>query len=340
MVPSGQNKKKDLNKKKKAAALMLAIGEENAAKLLKRLNEYELHTLSNEMASLGELSAKELDQIANEFLKELGEEPTIEAGIENVKTILEKAFGKEKAEELIKKVGTPLSKQPFYSLVNVSPKMIANFIKSEHPQTIAVILAHLEPQQAAQTLSFLPEALQIDVILRMAKLETVSPEVVRELEEALEEEVKSAGGAESHQVGGIEPVAEIMNNVPKDVEERILSAIEEENPELAEDIRRKMFVFEDLIYIDDRGIQTILKEVSNEDLLLALKAASDSVKEKIFKNMSKRAAEMIKEDLETMGPVKLSDVEQAQQNIIQIARKLADEGKIVIAKGGGGEVVV
>ncbi len=335
----GKDKGK-LTKKRKAAALLLAIGEDNAAKILKRLNEFELHALSNEMAFLGELTPKEIEEIANEFLKEMGEEPVIEVGVENVRNILEKAFGKEKAEEMLKKVGTPLTKQPFYSLSNIDPKMIANFIKSEHPQTIAVILAHLDPMQAAKTLSFLPEALQTDVILRMAQLETVSPEVVKELEEALEEEVKSAGGAESHQVGGVEPVAEILNNVSKEVEDRILSAIEEENPDLAEEIRKKMFVFEDLIYVDDRGIQTILKEVSNEDLLLALKAASEAVKEKIFKNMSKRAAEMIKEDLETMGPVKLSDVEQAQLNIIKIARQLAEEGKIVIAKGGGGEVVV
>ncbi len=338
-MPSVKDKQK-MSKKRKAAALLLAMGEENAAKILKKLNEYELHALSNEMAFLGELSPQEIEKIANEFLTELGEEPVIEAGVESVRNILEKAFGKEKAEEILKKVGTPLTKQPFYSLSNIDPKMIANFIKSEHPQTIAVILAHLEPLQAAQTLSYLPEALQTDVILRMAQLETVSPEVVKELEEALEEEVKSAGGAESHQVGGVEPVAEILNNVSKDVEERILSAIEEENPDLAEEIRKKMFVFEDLIYVDDRGIQTILKEISNEDLLLALKGASEQVKEKIFKNMSKRAAEMIKEDLETMGPVKLSDVEQAQLNIIQVARKLAEEGKIIIAKGGGGEVVV
>ncbi len=334
-----QKNQEGYSKKRKAAALLLAIGEENAAKILRKLNEYELHALSNEMALLGELSPKEIDEIANEFLKELGEEHSIGVGIDNIKNILEKAFGKEKASELIKKVGTPLSKQPFYTLLNVDPKMIANFIKSEHPQTIAVILAHLDPQQAAKTLSFLPESLQPDVILRIAKLETVSPEVVKELEDALEEEVKSAGGTESHQVGGIEPVAEIMNNVPKEVEEKVMAEIEEKEPELAEEIRRKMFVFEDLIHVDDRGIQTILKEVSNEDLLLALKAASDQVKEKIFSNMSKRAAEMIKEDLETMGPVRLSDVEQAQQNIIQVARRLADEGKIVIAKGGG-EVVV
>ncbi len=332
--------KKELSKKKKAAALILALGEEKAAEILKNLNEYELHILSNEMATLEELTPQEIEEIANEFLNELEEEPPIEAGLDSIKNIVEKAFGKEKAEEILKKIGTPLTKQPFYSLANVDPKIIANFIKNEHPQTIAVILAHLEPRQAAQTLAFLPEELQTDVILRMAKLETVSPEVVRELEEALEEEVKSAGGGEAQQVGGIEPVAEILNNVPKEIEEKILSKIEENNPELAEEIRNKMFVFEDLVHIDDRGIQTILKEVSNEDLLLALKGASEEVREKIFKNMSKRAAEMIQEDLETMGPVRLSDVEQAQRNIIQIARKLAEEGKIVIAKGEGGEIVV
>ncbi len=333
--------KKEIKKRKKIAAIMLALGDDVSAKVLKYLEELDLHMLGNEMTFLDKVSPKELEEYMNEFLKELGKEPEVEGGLDNIKKILIKAFGEEKAKQMIEKMGTPLKKIPFYSLANIDPKMIANFIKNEHPQTIAVILAHLTGPQAAETLANLPENLQTDVVLRIAKLETVSPDVVNELEKALEEEVKSAGGGESHQVGGIEPVAEILNNVPKEIEQSILETIEEDNPEIAEEIRKKMFVFEDLVYVDDRGIQSILKEVSNEDLLLALKTATEGIKEKIFKNMSSRAADMIKEDLEAMGPVKLSDVEKAQMNIIQVAKRLEDEGKIVVAKGGaGGEVVV
>ncbi len=337
---AASNTSTEQNKKKKIAAIMLALGDEVASKVLKYLDEVDLHMLGNEMTFMDRVSPDELKKYMNEFLRELGKEPEIEGGLDHIKSILVKAFGEEKAKSMLEKIGTPLKKVPFYTLANIDPKMIANFIKNEHPQTIAVILAHLDGMQGAEVLANLPENLQTDVVLRIARLETVSPEVVNELEKALEEEVKSAGGAESHQVGGVEPVAEILNNVPKELEQKIIGTIEETYPDIAEEIRKKMFVFEDLVYVDDRGIQSILKEVSNEDLLLALKTATEEIKEKIFKNMSQRAADMIKEDLESMGPVKLSDVEKAQQNIIQIAKKLEDEGKIVIAKGGGGGDVV
>ncbi len=339
-MPTNKSSSTGMSKKKKIAAIMLALGDEVASKVLKYLDEIDLHMLGNEMTFMDSISPDELKQYMNEFLRDLGKEPEIEGGLDHIKKILIKAFGEEKAKSMIEKIGTPLKKVPFYTLANIDPRMIANFIKNEHPQTIAVILAHLDGVQAAEVLANLPENLQTDVVLRIARLETVSPDVVNELEKALEEEVKSAGGAESHQVGGVEPVAEILNNVPKELEQRIIGSIEETYPDIAEEIRKKMFVFEDLVYVDDRGIQTILKEVSNEDLLLALKTATEEIKEKIFKNMSQRAADMIKEDLESMGPVKLSDVEKAQQNIIQIAKRLEDEGKIVIAKGGGGGDVV
>ncbi len=333
--------KGELTKKRKMAAIILALGDDVASKILTNLDDMDLHILGNEMTFMDKVSPKELEGYINEFIKELGREPEIEGGLEHIRKILIKAFGEEKARVMLEKIGSPLKKIPFYSLTNIDSKMLAGFIKGEHPQTIAVILAHLESKHAADTLRYLPENLQTEVMFRIAKLETVSPEIVNELEKALEEEVKSAGGSESHQVGGIEPVAEILNNVGKDLERKILESIEEENPEIAEEIRKKMFVFEDLNYVDDRGIQTILKEINNEDLLLALKTATESIREKIFKNMSSRASEMIRDDLEAMGPVKLIDVEKAQQNIVQVAKRLEEEGKIFVAKGGaGGEVVV
>jgi len=342
MVAMASSKKgKELSKRKKVAAILFALGDETASNILKHLDENELHILANEMSFLDKVEPEELNLYFEELLEELGKKGFIKGGVENMKHLLEKAFGEEKAKEMLGKIGTPLEKVSFYSLANISPKMIANFIKNELPQTIAVILAHLEPMQAAEVLSYLPENIQTDVALRIAKLESVSPDIIAELESVLEAEVRSSGGAESHQVGGVEPVAELLNNVPKELEQKILSYIEDVNPDLAEDIKSKMFVFEDLVSVDDRGIQAILKEISNEDLLLALKTATEEIKEKIFKNMSQRAADMIKEDLEAMGPTKLSDVEKAQQNIIKIAKRLEDEGKIVIAKGGaGGEVVV
>ena len=223
----------------------------------------------------------------------------------------------------------------------MDPEQLAETIRNEHPQTIALILAHLNPEQAAEIVSLLPEGIQGDIMLRIASLEAVPREMIDEIETVLDGELKTTGGMASEGLGGVEAVAEVINNLDKNSESAIMAVVEESDPDLADEIRKLMFTFDDLINVDDRGIQSILKEINNEDLLLALKTAVDEVKEKIYQNMSQRASSMIQDDLEAMGPARLTDIEKAQQSIVKVARKLEEEGKIIIAsKGGGGDIVV
>jgi flagellar motor switch protein FliG len=222
----------------------------------------------------------------------------------------------------------------------VDAKSLANFLVNEHPQTVAVILAHLEPEKKGEVLKRLPEALQAEVVLRMANLEYIDPDLILELDNVLRSELSMMGTVEQATLGGTQPVAEMLNVMDKNTEQAIMSRIEEKDPLLAEEIRKLMFVFEDIIKIDDRGMQTLLKEVANDKLLLALKTANDDIKEKIFRNLSQRAANLLREDLETMGPARLSDVEAAQQEIVNAARRLETEGKILISRGGAEDALV
>ena len=226
------------------------------------------------------------------------------------------------------------------SLELVDAKSLANFLVNEHPQTIAVILAHLEPEKKCEVLKRMPESLQAEAVLRMANLDYISPELIEEVDKVLRQELATMGSVEQSQLGGVQPVAEMLNVMDKNTETAIMSRLEEKDPILAEEIRKLMFVFEDIIKIDDRGIQALLKEIPNEKLLLALKTANEDIKEKIFKNMSSRASTLIQEDLQSMGPSKLSDVEGAQQEIVNMARKLEAEGKILIARGGAEDALV
>jgi flagellar motor switch protein FliG len=296
-----------MSKSKKIAAIILSLDNEIALKVLKYLEEADLRILGNEMTYImDKITPNESNKYIEEFLKEL---------------------------ENKSKIGACLSKERFNKLSDADPKMIAKFLQEEHPQTIAVILAHLNSAHAAKILSNLPENLQADVVMRIVKLETVSSEVVNELEKALEEEIKSTVKAEGYQIGGVEPVAEILNNMPKALEEKLIVLIEESYPEIAEKIRKKIFDFEDIIFcLENKDIQTILKEVSRKDLLLALKTATEEVQEKILKNVPQSSAEKIRDVLKIIGPVKLSDVEKARQNIIEIAKTLEHKGKIVIVK--------
>jgi flagellar motor switch protein FliG len=240
---------------------------------------------------------------------------------------------------LVDNLSANVEESALESLKWLDPKAIANFITHEHPQTIALILAHLEdPEQTATVLKELPENLQADVVYRMATLESIQPGVVSEIDEVLSREMQQAGAMGTSKVGGIEAVAEMLNSLDKSTETRILATIEESNPDLAEQIRELMFTFEDLVLVDSRGMQLILKEIPQEELALGLKTASDPIKELIFSSMSQRAAEMLREDLEVLGPVKVSDVERAQQNMVKAARKLEEEGKVVIG-GRGGDVI-
>ena len=327
---------------KKAAILLLALGEEGAAEIVKNLEDSEIQQVGYYMARFTDVSPEELDVVLEEFYQKNSGEGSgfiINASGDFVKNTLSKALGSDRAKDLVDNLSANVEESALESLKWLDPKAIANFITHEHPQTIALILAHLEdPEQTAVVLKELPENLQADVVYRMAILESIQPGVVSEIDEVLSREMQAAGAMGTSKVGGIEAVAEMLNSLDKSTETRILATIEESNPDLAEQIRELMFTFEDMVLIDSRGMQLILKEIPQDELIMALKTASDSIKELIFSSMSQRASEMLREDLEVLGPVKISDVERSQQNMVKISRRMEEEGKVVIG-GRGGEVI-
>lgn len=328
---------------KKAAILLLAMGEDNAAEVLKNLEEIEIQQVGYYMTRFTDVSPEELDTVLEEYYRKSvmqDEGVGINAGSDYVLNALVKAMGNDKARELVDNLKAHQEEGALDSLKFMDPKIIASYISPEHPQTIALITAHLtDLEQASMVLRELPENLQADVVYRMAALESIPPGIVAEMDDVLSEEMKTAA-AVGTKVGGVESVAEILNTLDKATETRILATIEESNPDLAEQIRELMFTFEDLVLIDSGQMQIVIKEVEQQDLILSLKTASDSVKELIFSSMSSRAADMIRDDLEVMGPVKVSDVEAAQQKIIQAIRRLEEDGKIVISGRGGESQVV
>ncbi|MEJ5227442.1 flagellar motor switch protein FliG [Thermodesulfovibrio sp.] len=317
----------------KVAALLSLIGEDAATELFKHFDPIELARIIPMMSRI-KLSQEEADLILQEFAEKIGTAP-VRVDVEYIKGILTKAFGEEQAQKLLSKIESGAS--AFDILRWLDSSSIATMLQREHPQTIAIVLAHLEPVQAAEVLGRLPEQLKIEVSQRIASLDQISPTILSELEDVLQSQLRSY--TQSRRIGGIKTVAEILNQLDRTSEELILKNIEEKDPILAEEIRKLMFTFEDLINVDDRGIQTILKEISTDDLALALKMASEELKEKIFRNMSSRAVEILKEEMESKGPVRVSDVEKAQMNIVRVARRLEEEGKIVIGGKGGEEVI-
>lgn len=318
----------------KVAALLSLIGEESATELFKHFDPIELARIIPMMSRI-KLTQEEAEQILQEFSEKIGASPVV-VDEEYIKSILTKAFGEEQASKLISKIESGAS--AFDILRWLDSSAISTMLQREHPQTIAIVLAHLEPTQAAEVLSKFPEQLKIEVSQRIANLDQISPTILSELEDVLQSQLRSY--TQSRRIGGIKTVAEILNQMDRTSEELILKNIEEKDPILAEEIRKLMFTFEDLVNVDDRGIQAILKEISTEDLSIALKMASEELKEKIFRNMSSRAVEILKEEMESKGPVRVSDVEKAQMNIVKVARRLEEEGKIVIGGKGGEEVVV
>ncbi|ABR30344.1 flagellar motor switch protein FliG [Thermosipho melanesiensis] len=327
--------------KRKAAILLVLMGPENAANVLKNLDEQDVELLTIEIANLGKVTDEEKEVVLSEF-KELSKarEMLLSGGIDYAKEMLIKAFGPEKAMKVIERLVSNLQVKPFEFMKLADPMQIVNFLQSEHPQTIALVLSFLEPQLSAKVLSALPENIQAEVIKRIALLERASPDVVREIEKTLEKKFSGIGMQTLSQVGGVDTAAEIINNIDRATEKSIMEKLGYESPELAEEIRRRLFVFEDLLKLDDRSVQLVLREVDTRDLAVALKGASDELKEKIFNNMSKRAAQLLKDELEFMGPVRVKDVEEAQQKIINIVRRLEEAGEIVIARGGGEELIV
>ncbi len=327
----------------KVATILVAVGDEMAATVLSELEENDIHKISSYMTNMGTVSHDIVEAVIEEFIDiiDSGQGGAVMGGKDYLKKVLEASLPPEAALRMLDRVsdgGDDTLGGGLEAVRNLEAKTISSFLKNEHPQTCAIILAHLDPQHAAEVIKDLPEKFQAEVTYRVGTLERISPQIIKDLDEALAYEFRSAGAMEGSQIGGLEAVAEIVNNMDRATEGVVLNEIDSLNPELAENIRKLMFVFEDLIKVDDRGMQTILKEVDSNDLLLALKTASDPLREKIFANMSERAALMMKEDLEAMGPVKISDVEKSQQTVLRVVKQLEDEGKIVLA-GGGEELV-
>lgn len=318
----------------KVAAFLSIIGEEAATLVFKHLDPLELARVIPMMARV-KLSRELAEDLMNDFADKVGS-AMFAVDEEYIKKILVKAFGEDHAKKLMDKIESGAS--AFDILRWLDSGAIANLLAREHPQTIAIIIAYLEPSQAAEVLSKLPEHIKIDVSLRIASLDQISPSILGELEDVLQSQLQSY--TRGRKIGGIKTVAEILNALDRATEDLILKNIEEKDQILADEIRKLMFTFDDLVVIDDRGIQMILKEITTDDLALSLKMASDDLKSKIFKNMSQRAVQILKEEIETKGAVRLSDVEKAQMNIVRVARRLEEEGKIVVGGKGGEEIIV
>ena len=325
----------------KAAILLIALGPEKSASIFKHLKEEEIEELTLEIANTRSISPQTKEDVLNEFYQVcLAQQYIAEGGIAYAKELLEKALGEEKAQGVISKLTASLQVRPFEFVRKTDPSQLLNFIQDEHPQTIAMILSYLSAGQASVIISSLVPEKQADVAKRIALMDRTSPDVIKEVERVLERKLSSLVNQDYTIVGGVDAVVNILNTVDRSTEKHIMQSMEIDEPELADEIRKKMFVFEDIMLLDDRAIQRVLRDVDNNDLSVALKGANEDVQSTIFKNLSKRLAAMIKEDMEFMGPVRMKDVEEAQQKIVGVIRKLEDSGEIVISRGGGDEIVV
>jgi len=324
----------------KTAILLLALGDKFTTQVFERMDKKEIAKISKAMVEMESVPKEKAEEVLKEFNQSvaLGKEMLL-GGPDKVRKLLEN-LDSDTAKYVVDALDLDTGPAPFKELGNVSPKILAQILRNEHPQTLALIIGHLPPENAAELLQNLPSGVRAEVLMRLAKLEAVPEDMLQEVDKVLQSQLIAIGGKEGKKVGGTQSVAEILNAVERSVEEEVMSEIEEESAQLAEEIRELMFVFDDIINLDDRAVREVLKEVSNEDLTLALKTASDELKEKFFSNLSERAANMIREDLEIMGPVKLSEVEAAQQNIVKVVRRLEAEGRIVIAGKGGGDILV
>ena len=318
----------------KAAILLLSFGEEISAEIFKNMTEFEIKRIGAAMSRLGRLENDVIETVMGEFYGVLQQNRKFfYGGNDFTKKLIGTAFKGTDGDELINQLALGSSSN-LDSLELIDARTLSNFIRNEHPQTIALILAHLDSRKCGDTLKLLPESMRTEILIRIANLDAVAPEIIDEIDDVLRAEIQAMGSISTQKIGGVEPIAEMLNLIDGASEEQILDGLEERDPELAERIRQLMFTFDDLVKIDDRGIQEIVKAVQNDKWKIALKTASEAVRELVFKNMSERAAKMLREDMEAMAAVKLSDVEAIQYEIVQVARKLEEEGKIVIAMGG------
>ncbi|GHT87921.1 flagellar motor switch protein FliG [Spirochaetia bacterium] len=340
---AGDKKKgvKEFTGRQKAAVFLVSMGSEISSEIFKYLREDEIETLTFEIARLETVEADQKETVLAEFQElMMANEFITTGGIDYARELLEKSLGSQKAIDIINRLTSSLQVRPFDFIRRTDPAHLLNFIQQEHPQTIALILAYLEPNKASVILQSIPHEVQSDVARRIATMDRTSPEVLREVERVLEKKLSTLSSEDYTAAGGVGNIVEILNMVDRSSEKQIIEALEEEDPELAEEIKKRMFVFEDIVMLDDRAIQRVMREVDSQELSKALKSVDNEVQDKIFRNMSKRAAQMLKEDMEFMGPVRLKDVEEAQQKIVGIIRHLEETGEIVVARAGEDELVV
>jgi len=326
----------------KTAILLLSLDVTASAKILRNLSENDVEFVTRELASLGRVPAELQAKVVEEFYGlALAHQFTAEGGLDHAKELLRSALDPKTADRVLSQISTQVKRTPFSFLQKAESENLLMFIQDEHPQTISLILCHLTHHKAAEILAGLPLEKQIEVIKRVGTMEQTNPDVIKEVEQGLESRLSNMLTQSMEKTGGVESLAEILNLADRATEKTLMEALEAEDPDLVEQIRRLMFVFEDVLLVNDKGIQGVLKEVDNDELSLALKTASEELQEKIFSNMSERAAVLIKEDMEFMGPVRISDVESAQQKIVDVVRRLEEAGELMIAgRGGESEMVV
>lgn len=333
--------KRGLTGRQKAAILLISLGPDVSAQVYKHLSEEEIERLSLEISSVKKVESDVKEDVLEQFHQiALAQDYISQGGVGYAKTVLEKAFGKQEASDIINRLTSSLQVRPFDFARKADSQQVLNFIQSEHPQTIALILSYLDPEQAGQILSELQEEVQADVAKRIATMDSTSPDIISQVEQVLEKNLSSSLTEDYTQTGGIESVVEVLNSVDRSTERTILDTLEVQDPELADEIKKRMFVFEDIVILDNRAIQRIIREVENDDLRLALKVASEEVKEIVFKNMSQRMSDTFREEMEFMGPVRLRDVEEAQMRIVGSIRRLEEIGEIIIARGGSDDIIV
>jgi len=330
----------ELSGVKKAAIMLISLGPEKSAKIIRHLGEAEIEQLTIEMSNINKVSEKQREEILDEFYSMcIANDYIAKGGIEYAREVLERALGEQRAFEIISRLSASLKMRPFDLVRRSDPKQLLSFIHGEHPQTIALIMTHLPAEKAAILLSSLSPEMQADVTKRIALMGRTSPEVLKEIEKVLEQKISNLAPTDYSSTGGIQSVVEMLNRTDPGTLKNVMDVMEIDDPDLAEQIKRQMFVFEDIVLLDDRGVQLVLREVESKDLSLALKGADQVVLEKILNNMSTRAAQMLKEDMEFMGPVRLREVEEAQQKIVNIIRRLEDAGAIVVSRGGTDEII-
>ncbi len=330
----------EMNGIEKSALLLNVLGNQVTAQVFKKMKDNDVKRLVTAMGQVSKVPVTVVKEVLEAFYTEIAEEDTLIFGHAQGRDFVLATLGEERAKTVLGQLSVLEGSRTLEALELVDPRTLANFLINEHPQTIALILAHLEPNKKCEVLKRLPEGIQTEVVLRISSLDFISPNLIAQVDEVLKQELATLGSIDTQQLGGVQPIAEMLNVMDKASEQNIMARVEEKDPQLAEEIRKLMFVFEDIVFIDDRGMQTLLKEVPNDKLVIALKTAPEEIKDKIFRNISKRAADLLKEDLDAMGPVRLSDVEAAQQEIVNVAKRLEAEGKIIVSRGGEADALV